>query len=385
MSFEPHVQPARPAPASPLARWLPVLVIVLCVLLVLQSWMPHILRWQAGAATPRPIAARGDLAQEEQATIAIFQAASQSVVGIATSEVGRDIFFNVLEIPKGTGSGFIWDEQGHVVTNYHVVRDAARVRVTLPDQSTWTATVIGQSPERDLAVLRLDAPLARATPLMVGESANLQVGQKVFAIGNPFGLDQTLTSGVVSGLGRQLPTNEGVMEDLIQTDAAINPGNSGGPLLDSAGRLIGVNTAIYSPSGASAGVGFAIPVDTVQRIVPQLINNGRVLYPDIGVRYVADQITQRFGLDGVMIGEVEPNSSAAQAGLRGLRRDREGTIYLGDLITAVEGKPVTQVQGLLNLLEKYEIGQTVTLSITRLSERRQAQQLEVEVQLETAR
>jgi len=387
-SYDPYAaypQPPRPASTSPLTRWLPFLVIVLSFLLVLQAWMPRLIDWSAGEATARPIAPRGNLAEDEESTINLFRDASKSVVYITTTEVGRDFFFNVLEIPRGTGSGFVWDERGHIVTNYHVVRDAARVRVTLPDQSTWPATVVGASPERDLAVIRVTAPSGRLPPLLVGESNNLQVGQKVFAIGNPFGLDQTLTTGILSGLGRQIPSQNGVMEDLIQTDAAINPGNSGGPLLDSAGRLIGVNTAIYSPSGASAGVGFAIPVDTVQRIVPQLINDGRVLHPDIGARYVPDQITQRLGLEGVMIGEVDPNSAAAQAGLTGVRQAADGEILLGDLIVAVDGKPVAQVQEFLKLLENYKVGQTVALTITRGAKTGRAEHLEVKVALQEAR
>jgi S1-C subfamily serine protease len=258
------------------------------------------------------------------------------------------------------------------------------VRVTLADQSTWNASVIGGSPERDLAVLHITAPAGRLPPLLVGESNNLLVGQKVFAIGNPFGLDQTLTTGVVSGLGRQLRTEEGTMEDLIQTDAAINPGNSGGPLLDSAGRLIGVNTAIYSPSGASAGVGFAIPVDTVNRIVPQLIKNGRVLQPGLGARYLPDQVTRRLGLTGVMIGEVDENSTAATAGLQGVRRDANANIQLGDLIVAVNGKPVETVEEFLNTLENYDVGSTVTLTIARGVRSESPEHLEVEVMLQAA-
>jgi S1-C subfamily serine protease len=387
-SFDRYASPPstpRPAAASSPARWLPYLLVVLATLLVAQALMPRLFLWRSAAtAVPRPIAPRGNLAEDEESTIALFREASNSVVYITTSEVGRDRFFNVLEIPKGTGSGFVWDEQGHVVTNFHVLKGAGRVRVTLADQSTWNASVIGGSPERDLAVLRITAPAGRLPPLLVGESNNLLVGQKVFAIGNPFGLDQTLTTGVVSGLGRQLRTEEGTMEDLIQTDAAINPGNSGGPLLDSAGRLIGVNTAIYSPSGASAGVGFAIPVDTVNRIVPQLIKNGRVLQPGLGARYLPDQVTRRLGLTGVMIGEVDENSTAATAGLQGVRRDANANIQLGDLIVAVNGKPVETVEEFLNTLENYDVGSTVTLTIARGVRSESPEHLEVEVMLQAA-
>jgi S1-C subfamily serine protease len=276
----------------------------------------------------------------------------------------------------------VWDDQGHIVTNFHVVSGASDVKVTLPDQSTWPATVIGQSQERDLAVLKVEAPAGRLPPLLVGKSGDLQVGQKVFAIGNPFGLDQTLTTGIVSGLGRQLRSEQGVMDDLIQTDAAINPGNSGGPLLDSAGRLIGVNAAIYSPSGASAGVGFAIPVDAVQRAVPQLIAHGHVLHPDLGLKYAPDQLTQRLGLKGVMIARVEPNSTAAAAGLRGLKQDEDGDITLGDLIVAVDGHEVSEVADFLRLLDKHEAGEQVKLIVTRNARSRREENLEVAVKLQ---
>jgi S1-C subfamily serine protease len=382
-SYEPY-PPYQPRPTSGLTRWLPLLVIALSLLLVLQAWLPRWMEASRPAAEPRPVTARGDLAEDERATVKLFQEASKSVVFITTTQVGRDFFFNILEIPRGSGSGFVWDDQGHIVTNNHVVADASRVRVTLPDQSTWPATVVGSSADRDLAVLKVDAPAGHLPPLLVGKSADLQVGQKVFAIGNPFGLDQTLTTGIVSGLGRQLRSEDRVMEDLIQTDAAINPGNSGGPLLDSAGLLIGVNTAIYSPSGASAGVGFAIPVDAVQRVVPQLIAHGAVLHPDLGVRYVPGQVTQRLGLQGVMIARVEPGSSAAEAGLRGLKQDANGDITLGDLIVAVDGQEVTEVDKFLKILEKHEIGDKVKLIITRNAKTRSEENLEVEVKLQAS-
>lgn len=383
-TYEPYPQ-YQTRPASGLTRWLPLLVIALSLLLVVQAWVPRLVEMSAPPPEPRPITPRGDLAEDEQSTVKLFQEASKSVVFITTSQVGRDFFFNVLEIPKGSGSGFVWDEQGHIVTNFHVVSGASNVKVTLPDQSTWPATVIGKSPERDLAVLKVDAPDGRLPPLLVGKSGDLQVGQKVFAIGNPFGLDQTLTTGIVSGLGRQLHSDQGLMEDLIQTDAAINPGNSGGPLLDSAGRLIGVNAAIYSPSGASAGVGFAIPVDGVQRVIPQLIAHGHVLHPDLGLKYAPDQLTQRLGLKGVMIARVEPKSAAALAGLRGLKQDEDGDITLGDVIVAINGQEVSEVAEFLRLLDKHEIGNKVKLIITRDARSRREENLEVEVKLQASR
>jgi len=216
-------------------------------------------------ALPRAITPRGDLAEEEKTTIALFRQASPSVVHITTLAVRQDAFsLDVFQIPQGTGSGFVWDNQGRIVTNFHVIRDADAAQVTLADHSSWKARLVGAYPDKDLAVLMVDAPKDRLHPIAIGTSHDLQVGQRLFAIGNPFGLDQSLTTGIISALGREIESvNRRAIKDMIQTDAAINPGNSGGPLLDSSGRLIGVNTAIYSPSGASAGIGFAIPVDEV--------------------------------------------------------------------------------------------------------------------------
>ncbi len=218
-------------------------------------------------AGPRPIAPRGELAADEKSTIALFRQASPSIVHITAVSVARDLFtLNLLQIPEGTGSGLVWDDTGNIVTNYHVIQNAGAAQVTLADQSTWKARLVGIAPDKDLAVLKIDAPKSRLRPIPIGTSKDLQVGQSAFAIGNPFGLDQTLTTGVVSALGREIESvTRRPIQGVIQTDAAVNPGNSGGPLLDSAGRLIGVNTAIYSPSGASVGIGFAIPVDTVNR------------------------------------------------------------------------------------------------------------------------
>jgi S1-C subfamily serine protease len=384
-----HESPPNPAPASPpqpgaIAQLLPYLVLMLAVALVVQLWTNRRNRPLLDAnAQPRPIAPAGKLADDELATIALFRQSSKSVVYIATGEVARDFNFNVSEIPKGTGSGFIWDDEGHVVTNYHVVEGANRWHVTLADQTTWDATPIGVAPDRDLAVLHIDAPAGKAPPMLIGTSGNLEVGQKVFAIGNPFGLDQTLTTGIISGLGRQIQSRTGrTIEGVIQTDAAINPGNSGGPLLDSSGRLVGVNTAIYSPSGTSAGIGFAIPVDTVQRIVPQLIRSGRVVRPGIGATYVPDPIVQRIGLTGVLIATIEPDSSAAKAKLQPTRRDRQGDILLGDLIVAVDDKPVATVEDLLEAFEQHEVGNRVKLKLLRDARSSEETSLEVSVTLQ---
>jgi S1-C subfamily serine protease len=322
------------------------------------------------------------MAEDEQATIRLFKQSSASVVYITTSEVGRDFNMNVLEIPHGSGSGFIWDEKGHVVTNFHVVQGGNRFRVTLADQTTVNAVIIGGDPSKDVAVLQIDVPPRGLTPLLVGSSAKLEVGQKVFAIGNPFGLDQTLTTGVISGVGRQIQGQSGrTIDGMIQTDAAINPGNSGGPLLDSRGRLIGVNTAIFSPTGASAGIGFAIPVDTVQRVVPQLIRHGKVIRPGLAASYVSDNVTRQLGLKGALLGTIKPGGSAYEAGLIPIRRNEDGDILLGDLIVAVDGKPVETADALLNELENHQVGDKIKLAIVRGARTGSEESLEVPVTL----
>ena len=315
----------------------------------------------------RVVTPRGDLAEDEKSTIALFKKASPSVVHITTLAVRRNRYSTDLQqIPQGTGSGFVWDRAGHIVTNYHVLQGADAAQVTLADQSTWRAQLVGAYPDRDLAVLVIQAPQELLPPLLIGTSHDLQVGQKVFAIGNPFGLDQSLTTGVISALGREIESvNRRPIRDVIQTDAAINPGNSGGPLLDSAGRLIGVNTAIYSPSGASAGIGFAIPVDEVLRIVPQLIRHGRVIRPGLAVQLAPDQTVRKVGLKGALIVDVQPGGAAAKAGLLPVRRDEMGRIRLGDLIVAVDGQKVTSANDLLDQFEKREVGTSVELTVLR--------------------
>jgi len=315
---------------------------------------------------PVVVTARGDLAADEQSTIALFRSASPAVVYITNIEVRRNIFsLNIHEIPKGTGSGFIWDKQGRIVTNYHVIESASRVEVTLADRSTWQATLVGVAPDKDLAVLQISAPAEKLSPLPLGESHNLLVGQKVFAIGNPFGLDQSLTSGIVSALGREIKSATGrTIQGVIQTDAAINPGNSGGPLLDSAGRLIGVNTAIYSPSGGSAGIGFAVPMEVVGRVIPEIIQHGRLIRPGLGISVADDQIAKRLGVAGVLVLNVQPDSSAETAGMRGTRRIR-GDIIFGDIILAVDEHKVSSYDDLRNVMDRYKVGDTVSLTIER--------------------
>jgi S1-C subfamily serine protease len=323
-------------------------------------------------AVSRAIAPRGDLAEDEKATIGIFKQTSASVVHITTLATRQDrVTLDLFQIPRGTGSGFVWDQDGHIVTNYHVIQDADAAQAILADQSTWSARVVGAYPDKDLAVLVIDAPKSHLMPILVGTSQDLQVGQKAFAIGNPFGLDRSLTTGVISALGREIESvNHRAMKDMIQTDAAINPGNSGGPLLDSAGRLIGVNTAILSPSGGYVGIGFAIPVDTVNRVVPQLIRHGEVKRVGLGVQVAPDQVVKQLGLKGMLVMEVRPGSPAEKAGLQPTRRDDEGRLKLGDLIVAVDGHAVSSVNELLDQLEKRQAGATVELTISRDGEER---------------
>jgi S1-C subfamily serine protease len=317
-------------------------------------------------AAPRAITARGDLAGEEINAIEIFQEISPSVVYITSIELRRNFFtLNAYEIPKGTGSGFVWDKEGRIVTNFHVIEDASRVHVTLADNTTWKAVLVGAAPDKDLAVLQISAPESKLKPIPLGESGNLLVGQKVFAIGNPFGLDHTLTSGIVSALGREITAVTGeTITDMIQTDAAINPGNSGGPLLDSAGRLIGVNTAIYSPAGVSAGIGFAVPVAKVNMVVPDLIKYGKLLKPGLGVTIANDQLTQRLGIEGVLLIKIQPGSAAAQAGLQGTSQV-SGELILGDIIIGINGAQVSSSADLAAILQQHRIGEKISLKIIR--------------------
>ncbi len=315
--------------------------------------------------TSRKVTAHEGLTAQERSVTELFEAASPSVVYITSVTLRRDFFrMNVMEIPTGTGSGFIWDDRGSIVTNFHVIRDANRAKVTLADGSTWDASLVGYAREKDLAVLHIEAPRSELHPITLGSSSDLMVGQSVLAIGNPFGYDHTLTTGIVSALGREIESTDGVpIRDVIQTDAAINPGNSGGPLLDSAGRLIGVNTAIVSPSGGYAGVGFAIPVDTVNWVVPQLIAYGKVRRPSLGVELASDQIVRRTRIEGAVVVEVLEGSGADKAGIRSVYRDRRGRVMLGDIIVALNGEKVQTGGELDLLLEKYREGDTVMVSL----------------------
>lgn len=345
------------------------IVATLCVGGLMLLWR-YLERLPDNRISNQPVEARGNLASDEQSTIAIFEKARGSVVFITTSQLVEDAWSrDVFSVPRGSGSGFIWDDSGHVVTNLHVIQGASEATVRLADGRSFKASLVGASPDHDIALLKIRVPFRRPTPVPVGTSEDLKVGQNVFAIGNPFGLDWTLTTGIISALGRSLPREDGSpgIENLIQTDAAINPGNSGGPLLDSSGRLIGINTAIYSPSGASAGIGFAVPVATVSRVVPQLIRTGRYSRPELGIA-ANDAINARLqaltAREGVFVLNVEPGSPAARAGLLGATVGPAGFVP-GDIVTEIDGRPVKSLAELLAKLDKKQPGDTVQLTIVR--------------------
>ncbi len=326
------------------------------------------------SARPRSISPRGDLDSSERATIALFERASPSVVFIRN--VAVEIDSNTLiatEAREGTGSGFVWDEEGHVLTNYHVIHAATELVVTFANHDSYPARVVGHEVEKDLAVLLVDAPRELFKPLAVGTSADLRVGQNVYAIGNPFGLDQTLTAGIVSGLGREMPAKyeeygrgQRLLTDLIQTQAPINPGNSGGPLLDSSGRLIGMNTAIVSPSGASAGIGFAMPVDTINRVATEILRFGQARRPSLGVLIAKDFLTAVYGVKGVVVTGVVKGSGAEEAGLRGELLPRNGRpTARQDIIVGVDGTAIATSNDLFRALTHHEVGEKVKLDVVR--------------------
>jgi S1-C subfamily serine protease len=345
------------------------------LLLVLLAWVAW-LSWPQlrglfvrYEAEPRAVIARGELAADEQATIRLFESVSPSVVFITTTAQIVDFWSrNVFEVPHGAGSGFVWDDKGHIVTNLHVLRDAGSAQVRLADQRRYDAQLVGASPDFDLAVLRITGPNL-PPPIAVGASKELKVGQKVFAIGNPFGLDHTLTSGIISALDRSIPNQAGgLIDHLIQTDAAINPGNSGGPLVDSAGRLIGVNIAIVSPTGSYSGVGFAVPVDIVNRVVPVLVETGKYVRPALGIMAndgVSERIGKELGVTGILILGVQPGSPAARAGLQPSRPAPDGSIIAGDFIVGADDKPVETMQDLMEQLDKHQPGESIALRVLR--------------------
>ena len=310
----------------------------------------------------RSVTPRAPLPAAEQALVDLFANTAPSVAYITTEILQANGFF-AATVAKGAGSGFVWDGNGHVVTNNHVVEGARSVFVQLDAGEPVEARIVGTAPDYDLAVVQLKRPPRNLRPIPLGTSRDLRIGQSVYAIGNPYGLQRTLTHGIVSALERELPTTEfREVAGVIQTDTAINPGNSGGPLLDSAGRLIGVNTAIRSESGASAGIGFAIPVDLVNRVVPSLISRGRAPLPGIGINPVRPDLVERAGIAGVVIAEVRRGTPAAQAGLKPLDRD---TGNLGDIIVAVNSKPVGTLSSFVAELERAGIGNVVDLTVVR--------------------
>ena len=338
---------------------------IACLAAALLPWQPEPLSAQEA---PDYLSFSTD---DEANTTKVFQRASPAVVFVTSSELRRQRFTrNVMEIPRGAGSGFVWDaEAGLVVTNYHVVAGADRLAITLADEQSFQAEVVGLAPERDLAVLRLTEPPDDLTELPLGNSSELSVGRKVMAIGNPFGLDTTLTVAVVSALDREIqsPSNRSI-RGVIQTDAAINPGNSGGPLLNSLGQLVGVNTAIYSPSGGSAGIGFAIPVNTVIEVVPQLIAFGKIMRPVLGVELASDRWLRRYRVDGVPIVRTYRDFPAERAGMVGARRGSRGEILLGDVITEIDGERVANNDEFLSAMETHRVGDTIDIVTTRAGE-----------------
>lgn len=349
-----------------------VLGAVFMVLLVDGPGITNGLIAQEFGRAPNPqVAALPDvrLTPEEQVNIAVYDNVNMSVVNISTKTVRTDSFF-LFEVPaEGTGSGSVLDKQGHILTNYHVVEGSREIQVTLFDGKTYDARLVGQDPTSDISVIKIDAPPESLYPVTFGDSSNLRVGQKVFAIGNPFGLERTLSAGIISSLNRSLPSrNRRTLKSIIQIDASINPGNSGGPLLDSSSRMIGMNTAIASRTGSSAGVAFAIPVSTISRIVPKLIQDGRIVRPEVGI--VAVYRTEQ----GLRIAELVPGGPADRAGLRGsaVVRRRKGPFVLetidrtaGDLIVAVDGQRVTSVDEFLTKIESHEPGETAVLTVIR--------------------
>jgi S1-C subfamily serine protease len=337
----PEPAPLAPAPAVPTAAPLP--------------------------PTPIPPLSDNARTEDERNTIAVFRDSAPSVVFVTQTRVVVDYLAGTAqEVPAGSGSGFVWDESGNVVTNYHVVENARSLTVTFHNQQTFEARIVGVEPRKDIAVLAVTAPKNLLKPVRVVEHVELEVGEKTIAIGNPFGLDHTLTTGVVSALGRQVQGIGGVtIRDMVQTDAAINPGNSGGPLLDSSGRLIGMNTIIFSKSGSSAGIGFAVPVTTIQRVVPQLIKNGRAEQLGLGVQIdPSRRLERRHGIRGVVVLDVVAGTPAAKAGLRGITQTRGG-IVLGDVIVGLGDQKVDDFDDLYNALDQHRAGDWVEVKVRR--------------------
>ncbi|HNO78820.1 MAG TPA: trypsin-like peptidase domain-containing protein [Phycisphaerae bacterium] len=358
-------------PGQPRRSRLSAMIFVLCMAVVAASALRYQILAKGGdTETPvaRPVTPRGALSASELSTIDLFEQCSKSVVYVSPmiERIRRTGFFADRVTETGTGSGFVWDREGHIVTNFHVIQDATACRVTLHDGSTYEASLEGAWPDKDVAVLKIDASKDKLTPIMVGTSNDLQVGQSVYAIGNPFGLDYTLTTGVVSALNREIASvTHRKIQGVIQTDAAINPGNSGGPLLDSAGRLIGINTSIYAPAGVSAGIGFAVPVDAVNDAVAQIIAYGKIVRPGLGINIASDAVSRRLRLPGVLIINVAEGSSAEAAGLKPTSPARDGGIILGDIIVKIDDTATPNEAALLDALANHNVGDTVDVQVQR--------------------
>ncbi|MCI0464966.1 MAG: trypsin-like peptidase domain-containing protein [Gemmataceae bacterium] len=367
--YRPYSPPPRPSLGNYV---LPLLLLLALALLLVWRFWPGGEDARVTHIQPRTVAPGGKLADAETAAIELYKSAAPSVVNVTSLAALNDPFRLDLDRlqPRGAGSGFVWDQDGHIVTNYHVVQKAAEIRVTLANRRTYPVTKWAGDPDMDLAVLKINANRSELTPIPIGESSKLKVGQWAFAIGNPFGLDQSFAMGVVSALGREITSvNRTPIKGVIQTTAPINPGNSGGPLLDSSGRLIGVNTAILSPSGAWAGIGFAIPVDEVNQVVTALIRRlakkGPAAPASLGITEVPEPVARRWGIaSGVVILNVEPDGAAEQAGLLPTRRTPEG-ILVGDVIVKIDNTPIRTRRDLASALEEYEPGQRVTVTVQR--------------------
>ena len=373
MSFRLHTagRPASMRPASLEAGW--VWMLLLAGSLVAAGCEKP--AEQLPPATPVQVVAPRIVSTDEENNIKVFENAAPATVFITNNRLRRDLFsFNVMEIPQGSGSGFVWSREGYIVTNSHVVEGASSISVGIGAKETYPAKLVGLARSLDIALLKIDPPAGGLKPLPQGVSAGLRVGQKVLAIGNPFGLDSTLTTGIISALGREISAPNGRrIRGVIQTDAAINPGNSGGPLLDSTGRVIGVNTAIISPGGGSAGIGFAVPIDSVAKAVPQLIEHGRVIRPVLGIGLVRDGIARQLGVAGAIVLNTQRGKAAHKAGLRGVARASNGRLIIGDVIVQVNEFVIGDNDDLLNALEQFSAGDQVTLKTIRAGKERSYQ------------
>ncbi|SFV55039.1 HtrA protease/chaperone protein [hydrothermal vent metagenome] len=347
-----------------------VLTYTLAVLVLMIVWRIIPFLEIMVSSTPKVVTPRGELSPLEKNSVELFEKSKDSVVFITTQSQVIDYWSrSVMDVPQGTGSGFIWDEFGHIVTNFHVIQDASSATIRLSNGVDYQASLVGADPSHDLAVLKIDAPSLSLKPMPIGESKNLKVGQLVYAIGNPFGLDWTMTTGIISALNRVIDGVDGSkIKEAIQTDASINPGNSGGPLLDSARRVIGVNTSIYSPSGASAGIGFAIPIDLVNQVVTQLISHGKYIRPSIGIEVderMNRLIYQRYGIEGIVVLGVTKGSGAYKAGLKSAKIYRDGSVELGDVIVKIENQKVSSIRELNEILDNKKRGDIINVTLLR--------------------